>query len=279
MTAASSLFSRPLCLAILAAAPALCSAMQPVADRGYECLIEPNQKIELRSPVEALIADVLVQRGSFVKKGQVLVQLESGVEQAALASARYRSIMEGQIRSAEARVNNSRDKHRRRDELSRQNFISAQDRDDALAEMRVAESDLIEAKDNRELSALEARRLDELLKQRTLVSPFNGVVMERLQEPGELAFTGEGARPILKLAQINPLRVEVVLPVGLHGSIKVGTRAEVEVEPPLKGRYKASVKIVDKVVDSASGTFGVRLELPNPNGDIPAGVKCRARFQ
>jgi hypothetical protein len=39
------------------------------------------------------------------------------------------------------------------------------------------------------------------------------------------------------------------------------------------------VAIVDRVVDSASGTFGVRLDLANPKGDIPAGIKCRARFQ
>ena len=247
-------------------------------ERGFACLIEPNQKIELRSPVEALIEDILVQRGSVVKKGQVLVQLDSGVEQAALASARYRAIMEGQVRSSEARLNYARDKHRRREELNRQNFISAQERDDAYAEMRVAEAELIEAKDNRELSALDATRLQELLDQRTLRAPFSGVVMERLQEPGELAFTGEGARPILKLAEINPLRVEVVLPVGLYGTIKVGSRVSVEAEAPLKGSYKATVKVVDKVVDSASGTFGVRLDLPNPKGDIPAGIKCRARF-
>lgn len=248
-------------------------------DRGHACLIEPYQKIELRSPVEALIDDILVQRGSVVKKDQVLVKLDSGVEQAALASARYRAIMEGQVRSSEARLNYARDKHRRREELNRQNFISAQERDDAYAEMRVAEAELIEAKDNRELSALDTKRLDELLKQRTLRAPFSGIVTERLQEPGELAFTGEGARPILKLAQIHPLRVEVVLPVSLYGSIKVGGHADVEAEAPLKGSYKATVRIVDKVVDSASGTFGVRLDLPNPKGDIPAGIKCRARFR
>ena len=50
-------------------------------------------------------------------------------------------------------------------------------------------------------------------------------------------------------------------------------------EPPLIGRYEARVTIVDKVVDSASGTFGVRLELPNAKGDIPAGVKCRINLQ
>jgi RND family efflux transporter MFP subunit len=265
--------------AVLLASLTLAAGAHAAAPGDYQCLIEPYQKIELRSPVEALIEAIHVERGSLVKKGQALVQLDSGVEQAALAAARYRAIMEGQVKSSEARLNASRDKYRRREELNRQNFLSAQDRDDAYAEMRVAEADLIEAKDNRELSALESKRLSELLSQRVLKSPFNGVVTELLQHPGELAQTGEGARAILKMAQIHPLRVEVVLPVSLYGSIKAGARAEVEAEAPTKGSYKASVKIVDKVVDSASGTFGVRLDLPNPSGNIPAGVKCRVRFQ
>lgn len=245
----------------------------------HQCLIEPYQKIELRSVVEALIETVHVQRGSVVRKGQPLVQLNAGVEQAALAAARYRAVMEGQMKSSEARLNYARDKHRRRDELNRQNFTSTQDRDDAYAEMRVAEAELIEAKDTRELAALETRRLEELLRQRTLLSPFNGVVTEVMQHPGELAQTGEGARPILKMAQIHPLRVEVVLPVALYNSIRQGAPATVEAEAPTKGRYKANVQIVDKVMDSASGTFGVRLELPNPGGNIPAGVKCSVRFE
>jgi len=244
----------------------------------HQCLIEPYQKIEIRSTVEALINAVKVERGSEVKKGQVLVQLESDVEKAALETAQYRAVMQGQMRSSEARLDYSRDKLRRREELSRQNFVSGQERDDALAEMRVAEAELLAAKDDRQMSVLETRRLQELLRLRTLTSPFNGVVTEVLQHPGELAQTGEGSRPILKLAQIHPLRVEVVLPVALYGKIAESSTAEVETEIPAKGRYKAKVQIVDKVVDSASGTFGVRLELPNPGGKIPAGVKCLVRF-
>jgi multidrug efflux pump subunit AcrA (membrane-fusion protein) len=38
------------------------------------------------------------------------------------------------------------------------------------------------------------------------------------------------------------------------------------------------VTVVDRVVDAASGTFGVRLEVPNPNYRLPAGLKCKARF-
>ncbi len=257
---------------------ALPALAQAASAAEHQCLIEPFQRIELRSSVEALIGKVQVERGDTVRKGQPLVQLESGVERASLASAQYRATMDGQLKSSDARLAYARDKHRRRDELSRQNFISAQERDDALTEMRIAEAELTESHDNRALAQLEARRLDELLRQRTLVSPFNGVVTEVMQHAGELAQTGEGARPILKLAQVHPLRVEVVLPVALYNTIRQGGEAEVEAEAPAKGRYRARVQIIDKVVDSASGTFGVRLELPNPAGSIPAGLRCRLRF-
>ena len=44
------------------------------------------------------------------------------------------------------------------------------------------------------------------------------------------------------------------------------------------GAYFLLVRVVDQVFDAASGSFGVRLELANPNGAIPAGVRCKARF-
>lgn len=245
---------------------------------GHACLIEPFQRIELRSTVEARIDAILVERSAEVRKGQVLVELDTAAERAALEAARYRAVMDGQMRSADSRLTAAKIKLKRRDDLMEEKFIAAQDRDDSLAEVQMAEANVVEATDNRRLAVIEQRRLSELVEQRRLKSPFNGVVTERIQHVGEIAGTGDNARPILKLAQTHPLRVDVVLPVALYGRIKAGAKATVEVEPPLTGRYEATISIVDKVVDSASGTFGARLVLPNPNSQIPAGVKCRVRF-
>ena len=248
------------------------------ADPGYVCLIEPFQRIELRSSVEARIDAIHVDRGSEVKRGQILVELDRAAERVALEGARYRAVMEGQIKTAESKLTGAREKFNRRDQLVAEKFIAAQDRDDSLADMQVAEASLVEAKDNRRLAAIEERRLNEMLEQRRLRSPINGVVTERLQHMGEIAQSGENARPILRLAQTDPLRVEVVLPVAMYGRLRPGQKANVDAEAPLSGRYLATIAIVDRVVDSASGTFGVRLELPNPKGLIPAGVKCRIHF-
>lgn len=246
---------------------------------GYSCLIEPFQRIELRSSVEGRIDAIHVDRGAEVRKGQVLVELDSGAERAALEGARYRAVMEGQLKSADSRLVAAREKLRRRDEMVREKFIATQDRDDSAMEAQVAEGNLIEARDNRRLAVIEQQRLNELVEQRRLRSPFNGVVTERLQHVGEIAQAGESARAILRLAQTHPLRVEVVLPIAMYGKLKAGAMADVEAESPLTGRYQARVAIVDRVVDSASGTFGARLELANPKGDIPAGVKCRVTFR
>lgn len=248
------------------------------AETGHDCLIEPAQRIEIRSPVTAIIEQIHVDRGASVKAGQVLVDLDDGVEAAALAGARQRASSDAEVRVAQARVDYAREKFRRREDLRAQNFITTQERDEAQAELRVAEAELALASDTRRLAQAEVQRLEAMLRQRQLRAPFGGIVIERLQQPGELAFTGEGARPILRLAQTNPLRVEVVLPVALLGSIKAGREAEVTPEPPLKGSWRARVKVVDRVVDSASGSFGVRLELPNADGERPAGVRCKVRF-
>jgi RND family efflux transporter MFP subunit len=248
------------------------------AEPGYTCLIEPHQRIELRSSIEARIVALHVDRGSEVKRGQILVELDSSLERAALEGARYRAVMEGEIKTAESKVTATKGKFRRRDELVKDQFIAAQDRDDSLAEMQVAEASLLEAKDNKRLAAIEERRIGEMLEQRRIRSPFNGVVTERLQHVGEIAQAGETARAILRMAQTNPLRVEVVLPLTMYGQLRKGRKANVVAEAPLSGRYLATVSIIDRVVDSASGTFGVQLELPNPGGDIPVGVRCRVNF-
>jgi multidrug efflux pump subunit AcrA (membrane-fusion protein) len=114
------------------------------------------------------------------------------------------------------------------------------------------------------------------LKQRTLRSPIDGVVVERLLVPGE--YQNEQT-PILTLAQIDPLRVEVFVSTAYYGQIRAGSKAEVRPEQPVGGAYAAVVTVVDRVLDAASGTFGVRLALPNPDLQLPAGIACKVSFE
>ena len=107
------------------AAIAMLACAGPAGAAEYDCLIEAFETVDVRSPVEALIASIPVRRGDLVKRGQVVVTLEAGAERAALDLARARAKMEGELKAAEARVELARKKWVRSEELHKQNFISS----------------------------------------------------------------------------------------------------------------------------------------------------------
>jgi RND family efflux transporter MFP subunit len=263
---------RWLCGALLAC------AVTTAAARDFDCVIEPKQVIEVRSPIEGLIDRVNVDRGDLVRKGQELLVLDTSIERAAAAIAKQRSEMEGAVRSGESRVDFSTKKYERAQNLHGQNYLSAQARDEAATERRLAESELRDAQDNRKLAELELVRQLEIIRLKTIRSPVNGIVIERMQHPGELAEAGVGRKPMLKLAEIDTLHVEVLLPAAAYGKVKLGQEVEVIPEIPAGSRHMATVKVIDRLLDAASGTFGVRLELANRSHRIPAGIRCSARF-
>jgi multidrug efflux pump subunit AcrA (membrane-fusion protein) len=78
---------------------------------------------------------------------------------------------------------------------------------------------------------------------------------------------------------MDPLRVEVIVPAQVFGKIRPGMVATIVPELPEYGEQTVKVSIVDRTIDSASNTFGVRLELPNAAWQLPAGLKCAVRFQ
>lgn len=262
-------------LSLLILAAALPAAAQPGQE--YDCLIEARQSIDLRSSVDGVIDKLYVRRGERVKKGQLVATLQSGPERAALDLARSRASMVGEIRSAEAKVDLAKKKWLRAEELLSKNFVSVNARDEAQAEYKLALEQLRAATENQRLAQLDVSRAEQVLEQRSIRSPVNGVVVDVLLRPGDLMSSNQ-KDPIMKLVEVDPLNVELVLPVSQFGRIKAGERAVVIPEQPVGGRHAARVEIVDPVVDAASGTFGVRLRLPNPGYRIPAGIKCKVQF-
>jgi RND family efflux transporter MFP subunit len=255
----------------------LCLAAPAAAADEYDCIIEARQALEIRSPVEGVIDSVTVKRGDAVKKGQLIATLASGPERAALELARSRAGMEGDIKSAQARVELTRKKYERAGELVKKNFVSANALDEAEAEFRLATEQLRAAQENRRLNELEVKRAEEVVAQRGIRSPVSGLVVDVVLRPGELTSSNQ-KDPIARLVEVDPLNVELILPVREHGKFKLGQVARVMPEAPVGGDYPARVEVVDRMLDAASGTFGVRLRLPNPGNRIPAGVKCKVRF-
>ena len=243
--------------------------------RGFDCVIEPEQVVKLASQATGLIARLDVDRGGTVHRGQVLGTLSDEVERANLALARARATNDHDIAAGQARLVWLQRKYDRARELAAGNLVSRNASEEAEAEMKVADNQLRLAVLNREVAQLEVAQAEALLRQRALVSPIDGVVMERLLRPGEYR---NDQSPVFTLAQIDPLRVEVFVPAAMHGRIRPGMVGEITPEAPLEGRFQAVVTVVDPVMDAASGTFGVRLRLGNADRALPAGIRCTVRF-
>ena len=240
----------------------------------YDCMMEPHRVIELKSSVNGRIESINVERSDQVKKGQPLVIFESDIEKASVELARAKVDMQAELQSSKVSHKFARRKLGRFDGLSEEGVVAEQTKDEVETEAALAWFQIKQAQENKHLAQLELQRAEALLNQHTLKSPLDGVVVERFRSPGE--FAGDG--PIVQLAQLNPLNIEVLLPASRFGAIKPGMKAMVMPEAPLEGRFAATVKIVDRVVDASSGMFGVRLELPNPDHKLPGGLRCTVSF-
>jgi RND family efflux transporter MFP subunit len=240
----------------------------------FDGLIEPTISTNVGSNTPGILESVNVDRGGMVKEGQVVATLQAGVEKATMELAKARAEMDATIKSRRADMEFADRNKQRKKDLYEKKTLSFHEWDEAETRRIVAELALNEALEAQRLADLEYRRSVEVVKRMSIRSPVNGVVVERFMHPGEYIED----KPVMKLAQIDPLHVEVIMPVSTLGSVRVGMFAEVKPEAPVGGVYRAKVTIVDKVVDAASGTFGVRLELPNPDYKLPPGLKCKVLF-
>jgi RND family efflux transporter MFP subunit len=241
----------------------------------FDCVMNPVLTVKVGSPVTSVLSEVLVDRGDLVKANQPLARIESAVEQAAVAVNEVRASSTAEIEAKQALLEQKNGVLKRKLELQAHNVGSAQDVDTAQAEYNVAKADVTTAELAHRMAQLELDRSRALLEQRTIRSPFDAIVVERTLGPGE--FVRQDAN-IVTLAKIQPLNVEAYLPVRYFGSIKVGDTANVHPDDPVGGDHAAKVSIVDQVFDAASGTFGVRLSLPNPDNLLPGGLRCRVAF-
>ena len=236
-----------------------------------DCLIQPHETIQVGSPVPGIIADFPIERGDTVEAGQVLARLRDDVEQAAYRLARARANSQSEVQATEKTRAFARRELARANKLAGEKFVSPNYVDKASTDASVAAAKHKQASERRELALRELEVARAQLAQRTIRSPISGIVVDRLLSSGE--FVDE--KPVARIAQIDPLRVEVVVPAVYFGQLQKGETARVT--PQFRGAevVLAEVTVVDRIVDAASNTFRVRLQIDNPDGKIPAGLRCQ----
>jgi RND family efflux transporter MFP subunit len=242
---------------------------------GLDCVIEPSREVALSAAVSGILESVEVERGDTITRGQLLARLNSGVERASVDLARQAAESRLDIDSQKERLELANRSLQRVDTLHSNKMISEKEQDETHTTARLAQLDYDTALEQQRIAELEYARALEVLKLREIVSPLDGYVVDRFKSVGEYVED----QPILLLAQVNPLFVEVIAPVALYRKVSEGMTAVITPEAPIGGQLEAVVKTVDPVVDAASGTFRIRLELDNLENRIPAGISCSVAFR
>jgi RND family efflux transporter MFP subunit len=255
----------------LAALPAL-GGPAGAAARPFGCLIEPDRVADVGSQVVGLVERLAVERGDTVQAGQPLLSLRAEVERANAGVADARARVEADVLAAQASRQLAEQKMERAQALRSANFVSDQAVEQARAELELARQKFEQARSQQRIWSEERRVAEAQLALRTVRSPFAGVVVERFVNLGERVED----KPLLRVAVINPLRVELLVPTAQYGAMSVGDRITVRPELPGAEAVSATVTHVDRVLDAASNSFRVRLRLPNPGHRLPAGLRCKA---
>ena len=257
-------------LLLVAAVAAPSWAAQPMG-----CLIEPERVADVGSQVVGVIESMDVERGDLVKKGQVIATLRADVERASVVVASSRAEAQADLQAAAANLSFYQQRLARAEDLLAKKFISQQAFDQTRTEAEVAEQKLAQAREQRRVLSREHELATAQLSQRTIRSPIDGVVAERYLAPGERVED----KPLIRVAKVDPLRVQVVVPTAFFGKIQPGSTAKIMPELPDTQPVIARVTLVDKVDRRRQQHLPRPARIAEPRSRAARRIAVQGRFR
>src|SRR5262249_3881321 len=170
---------------------------------------------------------------------------------------------------------------------SRPNLLAEQEIDDALAKLQVAEAQLNSAKAavaEEQVRVQEANeaRVKTLSLYAVISAPFSGVITKRLADKGALIQQGTAsqtqAMPVVRLSQIDHLRLVLPVPESVVPRIRLGRIVKVKV-PSLNQTFEGKISRFAEKVDSATRTMETEVDVPNPRSILKPGMYASADLE
>jgi RND family efflux transporter MFP subunit len=251
----------------------------------------PYQEVELHAEVAGYIRHIGVDIGDRVKAGQVLAtldipELEAQV-QGATAGVRQTQEQITQARSEVLRAQaDYEDLHSQAQRLQQASkaqpgLIAEQELDDAVARDRAAAAQVDAAKSafsarQQQLGVSQAdrQRYASLADYSRITAPFNGVVTWRYADTGALIQAGTSnaaSMPVVKLAEVDKLRLRLPVPESLAPFVHVGDTAQIDVQA-LSRTFSGTVTRDTASLDPSTRTMQVEIDVPNPKGQLDPGM-------
>lgn len=285
------------------------STRAPVVNVGHVRQAGAKSTLELpgdllarvETPMYARIDGYLKQRpveiGDHVKKGQLLVELDTPDLDAQIVQAQatlsqskatlqqlYAALLVAKSNAKLAATTTERYRI-----LLEQESVAKQDYDNQAAAAEVAQANIKQAEENIHAAestiaanAANVRRLEELKLYSRLIAPFDGIVTYRSErsDPGTLISAGNTtqSREIIKVSQIDTIRIFVNVPQSYSTLIHPGQTADLIVDEFPGRTFPARVTSTTNSVDPASRALLAVLVVNNFKGELLPGMYARVRF-
>lgn len=251
----------------------------------------PYQEVELHAKVAGYIRKINVDIGDHVKAGQVLATLDVPelVAQVQGATAGVRQTQE-QITRAKSEVARAQANydalHAAAQRLqqaakAQPGLIAEQELDDAMAKDRsaaaqvdAAKSALAATQQQLGVSQADQQHYASLADYSRITAPFSGVITWRYADTGALIQAGTsnaGSMPVVKLAEVDKLRLRLPVPESLAPFVHDGDSAEINVQS-LQKTFTGKVTRDTASLDPSTRTMQVEIDVPNPKGELQPGM-------
>jgi RND family efflux transporter MFP subunit len=234
--------------------------------------IHPFLTVSLHAKVPGYVDRILVDRGSIVDQGQLLVELSAPELAARIAEAEAKvQQSESERLQAEAQLAAAQSTYERLKKAAETpGAVAGNDLIQAEKQVEAAQAMVRSRQQARQAAAAAAKAEQDLQAYLRITAPFDGVITDRLVHPGALAGTADPA--LLVIQQISKLRLVVAVPEEYVGGIVQGAKVAFHVPAFPERTYFGTVARVSHALDPATRTMPIELDVDNPDRSLAPGM-------
>ncbi|MGA8492713.1 MAG: efflux RND transporter periplasmic adaptor subunit [Terriglobales bacterium] len=236
-----------------------------------------EDQVDLAAQRDGVVAEVFVEAGAPVKKGQLLARLDdrqlTADRDAAAAKARS---MEADLKNWEAGAKVAKAERDRAEQLWQANIIAKSEEEKTKYQYDANEFEVERQREDMKYAQDELRSLELELEKTRITAPFDGVVARRYLRVGQEVAKNDR---LFWISAVGPLRVKFALPETYLGRVQKGTELVVVAAATPGEIHQAKVLLVSPVVDPSSDTIDVTAELQGPSADLRPGMTANIRLR
>lgn len=238
--------------------------------------LKPKEQVDVTSKVTGRVEQLTVQIGDLVRKGQLLAELEdSELAQQVRRAQAARDVVAATQQQRQAELANVKADADRAKQLFDQGLIARQDYDTKLTNFRVMQAQIALVAAQAEQAAAELHELTIQRSQMKIYAPISGYIAQRFVDIGAVV---SPSTPIVKVVNLSTMVTVANVPEVNISRLRIGGGAVVTVDALNRQEFPARVARIAPVLDVATRTALVEVEIRNPQGALKAEMFARVKL-